>query len=138
THEPFSSTERRRSTAGLSVVTVTSVPARTLVSPAKVNDLPSRLRTTGGGGAAPAPPAGPAPGMAKPGMLGPPGPPGAATASRPTSPVHTAAFHVGLISQALSSATPLFSLLIRMMASGSPLTDPSMSWKTEVFQVLLP
>src|SRR5688572_15416507 len=33
---------------GLSVVTLYSVPARTLVSPSAVNSLPLRLRTTGG------------------------------------------------------------------------------------------
>src|SRR5688572_8181948 len=35
-------------TDGLSVVTLYSVPARTLVSPLAVNSLPLRLRTTGG------------------------------------------------------------------------------------------
>src|SRR5688572_25178509 len=33
---------------GLSVVTLYSLPARTLVSPSAVNSLPLRLRTTGG------------------------------------------------------------------------------------------
>ncbi len=77
--------------AGLSVVSLISVPARTLVSPANVTVLPLRLSTTGGGGGgAPA-----APGRAT--MGGPPPAPGArlpgaATVRRPTSPLHTAAF----------------------------------------------
>ncbi len=48
THEPLSSSLRRRATAGLSVVTLISVAARMLVSPVRVNSLPLRLRTTGG------------------------------------------------------------------------------------------
>ena len=48
THEPRSSSVRVRGTDGLSVVTLISVPARTLVPPVTVNSLPLRLRTTGG------------------------------------------------------------------------------------------
>src|SRR4051812_14316008 len=48
THEPASSSLTMRFTDGLSVVTLYSVPARTLVSPSAVNSLPLRLRTTGG------------------------------------------------------------------------------------------
>src|SRR6188768_400074 len=79
---------------GLSVVTLYSVPARTLVSPLVVNSLPLRLRTTGGpegaavplirpppgamatGAAAAAPaPGAPAPGPAPPALGAPaPGP----------------------------------------------------------------
>ena len=47
THEPESSSVRLRFTDGLSVVSVISVPARTLV-PVTVYSLPLRLRTTGG------------------------------------------------------------------------------------------
>src|SRR5688572_23917524 len=157
-------------TDGLSVVTLYSVPARTLVSPSAVNSLPLRLRTTGGpegarvplirpppgamakttgvaaGLGAPAPgpapaalgaaaprPAAPAPGA--PARAGPtPGPPAAGppagrppggpppppnppnptapppppTFMRPTSPLHTTAFQVGLASQASSASIPPF------------------------------
>src|SRR5580765_6460299 len=48
THEPRSSSFRVRGTDGLSVVTLISVPARTLLPPVTVNSLPLRLRTTGG------------------------------------------------------------------------------------------
>jgi hypothetical protein len=48
THEPRSSSVRVRGTDGLSVVTLISVPARTLVPPVTVNSLPLRLSTTGG------------------------------------------------------------------------------------------
>ena len=48
THEPRSSSVRVRGTDGLSVVTLISVPARTLVPPVTVKSLPLRLRTTGG------------------------------------------------------------------------------------------
>src|SRR5215469_3860451 len=47
THEPLSSSVRLRDTDGLSVVTLISVPARTLV-PVTLYSLPLRLRTTGG------------------------------------------------------------------------------------------
>src|SRR5262252_1070223 len=47
THEPGSSSVRERHTDGLSVVTLISVAARTLV-PVKLYSLPLRLRTTGG------------------------------------------------------------------------------------------
>src|SRR6476661_8250397 len=46
THEPRSSAVRERDTVGLSVVTLISVPARTLV-PVTVYSLPLRLRMTG-------------------------------------------------------------------------------------------
>jgi hypothetical protein len=48
THEPLSSSFRLRFTDGLSVATLISVPARTLVAPVTVYSLPLRLRTTGG------------------------------------------------------------------------------------------
>ena len=48
THEPASSSVTLRVTDGLSVVTLISVPARTLVARLAVNSLPLRLRTTGG------------------------------------------------------------------------------------------
>src|SRR5438477_2578768 len=142
THEPLSSSFTLRDRDGLSVVTLISVPARTLVSPVTGKSLPLRLRTTGGCAGAPAPPARPpgaprpaapgpgaparagaAPGPPAPGppprAAGPPGPPAPAgagpaprpppkpprpkpTVMRPTSPLHTAAFQVGLISQASS------------------------------------
>ena len=47
THEPASISVRVRFRDGLSVVTLISVPARTLV-PVTVYSLPLRLRTTGG------------------------------------------------------------------------------------------
>ena len=48
THEPASISVRERDTVGLSVATLISVPARTLLAPVTVNSLPLRLRTTGG------------------------------------------------------------------------------------------
>src|SRR6185436_7259826 len=48
THEPASSSFTLMFKVGLSVVTLYSVPARTLVSPLAVKSLPLRLRTTGG------------------------------------------------------------------------------------------
>ena len=47
TQEPRSSSAKLRGSDGLSVVTLISVPARTLV-PVTVYSLPLRLRTTGG------------------------------------------------------------------------------------------
>ena len=47
THEPRSSSVTERDTFGLSVVTLISVPARTLPE-VTVYSLPLRLRTTGG------------------------------------------------------------------------------------------
>src|SRR6185503_2151603 len=104
THEPRSSSVRERDTVGLSVVTLISVPARTLV-PVTVYSLPLRLSTTGGcaGAAAPRPPGAPAPaaapGPAAPPLAGPaprappkPPPPPPPKVSRPISPLHTAAF----------------------------------------------
>src|SRR5438093_5405160 len=113
THEPASSSVTLRDRDGLSVVTLYSVPARTLVAPLAVNSLPLRLRTTGGpegaavplirpppgaiakaaGAAAPAR-AGPAPGPPArgpppPNPIAPPPPP---TFMRPTSPLHTPPF----------------------------------------------
>src|SRR5215467_8545935 len=82
THEPRSSSFRVSGRDGLSVVTLISVPARTLVPPVTVNSLPLRLRTTGGGGgpagAPKRPPGAPrpagAPGPAAPGFAAAPGP----------------------------------------------------------------
>ena len=48
THEPLSSWLTLMGRFGLSVTTLISVPATTLVSPVAVNSLPLRLRTTGG------------------------------------------------------------------------------------------
>src|SRR5205823_11970939 len=126
---------------GLSVITLYSVPARTLVVPLAVKSLPLRLRTTGGpagaalplirpppgaiakaaGAAGPPRPAA-APGPAAPGPppLGAPpprapppfppnptAPPPPPTFMRPISPLHTAAFQVGLTSQASSMSIPV-------------------------------
>src|SRR5262245_37504209 len=106
-------------TDGLSVVTLYSVPARTLVSPLAVNSLPLRLRTTGGPEGARVPLIRPPPGaMAKtggggggppprpkpPNPIAPPPPP---TFMRPISPLHTTAFQVGLASQDLSASIPV-------------------------------
>src|SRR5438876_4822806 len=129
THEPASSSVTLRDRDGLSVVTLYSVPARTLVAPVAGKSLPLRLRTTGGcAGApprrpslgptpmpAPRPPgaAGAAPG-APPRPAGPPRPaprppPALAAAPifiRPMSPLHTAAFQVGFTSQPSSLTIP--------------------------------
>ena len=48
THEPLSISVRMRDMDGRSVVTLISVPARTLLPPVTVYSLPLRLRTTGG------------------------------------------------------------------------------------------
>ena len=48
TQEPRSSSVTVSGTDGLSVATLISVPARTLVPPVTVNSLPLRLSTTGG------------------------------------------------------------------------------------------
>src|SRR5206468_12354994 len=55
THEPLSSSVTLRDKDGLSVVTLISVPARTLVCPVTGKSLPLRLRTTGGPAGAAAP-----------------------------------------------------------------------------------
>ena len=47
TQEPLSNSVRERDTVGLSVVSLISVPARTLVA-VTLYSLPLRLRTTGG------------------------------------------------------------------------------------------
>src|SRR5687767_13725777 len=133
-------------TDGRWVVTLYSVPARTLVSPLAVNSLPLRLRTTGGpegaglplirpppgamakttgvaaapGAPRPAAPgpgaparAAPAPGPPAPRPRPPPNPPNPTapppppTFMRPMSPLHTAAFQVGLTSQASSTSIPV-------------------------------
>ena len=47
THEPLSSSDSLRDTDGLSVVTLISVPLRTLLA-VWVYSLPLRVRTTGG------------------------------------------------------------------------------------------
>src|SRR5690606_2844879 len=111
------------------VVTVISVPARTLLAVCGYS-LPFRLRTTGGRAAAPPRPPprppgaprpaaaagagapGPAPAPTQPGpeAHGPPNLGGAAAppnVRRPMSPLHTAAFHSGLIWQACSSVAML-------------------------------
>src|SRR3984957_3180816 len=62
TQHPLSSSDRERDTVGLSVATLISVPARTLV-PVRLYSLPLRLRMTGGGGGPPGPlPPAPPPG----------------------------------------------------------------------------
>src|SRR5688572_19250462 len=162
---------------GRSVVTLYSVPARTLVAPLAVNSLPLRLRTTGGpegaavplirpppgaiaktgagaaaaGGGAPAPgpprPAAAAPGAApgapprppapgapprpppRPPPPNPTAPPPPPTFMRPISPVHTAAFQVGLTSQASSTSMPV---MLTMYELGLPVMVPSLSLNTEV------
>src|SRR6185295_4479750 len=139
---------------GLSVVTLNSLPARTLVAPPTGKSLPLRLRTATGCGGSPMRPvlapttgpprppaaAGAAPGPPRPAAApgaaacapgapapprpaaapgAPPRPPGAPPRPpppppapifmRPTSPLHTAAFQVGLISQAWVSTATLSS-----------------------------
>src|SRR5687768_17445538 len=97
THEPASSSDTLRDRVGLSVVTLYSVPARTLVAPLAVNSLPLRLRTTGGPDGAAVPLIRPPPGaMAKttgaaagapaPRPPRPAAPPGAAAACAPGAP----------------------------------------------------
>src|SRR5579863_6089797 len=94
------------------------------------------------GTTAPRPPvpalAGAAPGPAPPALPGPAPrpPPAAAKLRRPTSPLHTAAFQAGLISQAFASVAML-SLgpsLRRMYEFGTPPTEPSKSWMAAAFQ----
>ena len=135
TQEPFSISVRRRATVGLWVSTLTSEPARMLVSAVRVNDLPLRLTTIGGWGGPEGPrapatraamPPGPAPGRGA--LAGA----GLATAMRPISPLHTAAFQVGFTWQASSMAMASFSSLMRMKESGTPSTEPSRSWNTAV------
>jgi hypothetical protein len=48
---------------------------------------------------------------------------------RPTSPLHTAAFQVGFTSQPSSIAIPP---LMMMKELGTPPTEPSLSWNTEL------
>src|SRR5580704_5687989 len=100
------------------------------------------------GAPAPGPPAASAPGPAPapgpgapPGPPGPPGPapgprgapnprsPGLAIFRRPTSPLHTAAFQSGLISQACASAAmlSLTPSLMRTYALGPSPSEPSLS-----------
>src|SRR6185436_19158410 len=179
THEPFSSSDTERDRVGLSVVTLNSLPARTLVVPPTGKSLPLRVRTATGvggspmrpvlapttgpprprppagapcapppppgppgapaaaaAGAAPRPPGAPAagaaprpPGAPAPGAPPRPPPPPAPTVIRPTSPLHTAAFHVGLTSHPSSSAIPP---LMTMKELGTPPTEPSLSWNTDV------
>src|SRR6185312_7328000 len=50
THEPFSISVRRSGRDFRSVTTLISSPARTLVSPPRVNSLPLLATTIGGGG----------------------------------------------------------------------------------------
>src|SRR5579862_9643264 len=88
---------------------------------------PPRPPPAPGPPAAPGPPGPPRP----PPAPGPPRPPPAAAPMfiRPTSPLHTAAFQVGLISQA-SASTAMLSLgpsLIRTYDSGPPPNEPSWS-----------
>src|SRR5262245_47866658 len=109
THEPASISVSVMGKDSLSVTTLISVPARTLLE-LKVYSLPLRLRTTGGGGGgrlAPpgGPPNGPGPGApgggpprpAAPPGAGPPGPaaapgaPAAPTAPGPAPPTGAAA-----------------------------------------------
>src|SRR5881397_3275712 len=82
THEPASSSVTLRDRDGLSVVTLYSVPARTLVAPVTGKSLPLRLRTTGGCAGAPAPPARP-PTAPRPATPGPGAPPRAGAAPAP-------------------------------------------------------
>src|SRR5579871_752505 len=133
TQEPLSSSVTLRDRDGSSLSARISVPARTVVFPLTLSFLPLRVRTTGGA-PPPKPPLPPAP-PRPPAALGPPAapgaaatpgpavpplpagpprppppkpPPGAPIPRRPKSPLHTAAFQDGLISQALSSsAIPL-------------------------------
>src|SRR5262245_42779483 len=81
--------------------------------------------------AGPAPPAtpGPAPRAPPPRPPGPPGPPGPAQVRRPISPLHPAAFQLGLISQA-SVSTAILSLTPSWMSTyelGPPPSEPSLS-----------
>jgi hypothetical protein len=48
---------------------------------------------------------------------------------RPTSPLHTAAFHVGLTSHASSTSMPV---RLTMKELATPVTVPSLSLNTEV------
>src|SRR5690606_10517169 len=81
-HEPASSSTAFRFSDSRSVVTLISVPARTLVPPVTVNSWPLRLSTIGGW--AGAPPGPPARGAPMPG--GPPAPRGAPAPGGPPAP----------------------------------------------------
>src|SRR6185503_20103096 len=95
-------------------------------------------------GAAAPPPRAPAPGPGAPPRAGPaPGPPAPRpppppnptapppppTVMRPISPLHTAAFQVGLTSQASSTSIPV---MLTMVELGTPVMVPSLSLNTEV------
>src|SRR4026208_2481011 len=84
-----------------SVVALNSTPARTLVPTGILISFPLRLRITGGRAAPPPPP--------PPAIASKPSPRPFTKLMRPTSPLHTAAFQVGLISQA-SVSTAMLSL----------------------------
>src|SRR5262245_13386000 len=113
-------------TGDCSVTALISVPARTVVFPLTLSVLPLRLRVIGGA-AAPLPPAPPPLGAAATGPAAAPGagaaplgapppppraPPPAVIPKRTKSPLHTAAFQVGSILQALSSSAIPLSITI--------------------------
>jgi hypothetical protein len=93
---------------GLAVSSLTSAPLRIVACPVYSQRRPLRLSMTGS-------------------VIGsPPKPKLPPTAKCPKSPRHTAACQVGLISQACSSeAMPLSRT---MYESGTPPTEPSLSW----------
>ena len=156
THEPVSSSFTLMFKFGLSVITLYSLSARTLVSPSAVNSLPLRLSTTGGpegarlplirpppgaiaktggaggatGGAGGAARGAPAPGPPPPPK--PTAPPPPPTVMRPTSPVHTAAFQSDLTSQCSSTLMASVPVMLTMYELGTPVMVPSLSLNTEV------
>src|SRR5262249_40503145 len=103
----------------------TTTPAPPLPAPAPPPGTAATAAPPLPPGAAPAPRPPPGPPRPRP----PPPPP---TVMRPTSPLHTAAFQAGLISQASSMAIPSFSSLMRMKEFGTPVTEPSLSLNTDV------
>src|SRR5579872_13739 len=131
THEPLSSSLRRRATDGLSVVTLISVPARMLVAPVRVNSLPLRLRMTGGWGGPlvrPNTEAGPRRVAARPGPAGPgpvyaPGPAAAAMAG--AAPAPGPAVATGAAAAVLASPGPPAPLKLRGGKTTPPPPPPS-------------
>src|SRR5690606_8191611 len=122
TQEPASSSLTRMFTESLSVLTVNSLPARTLVSPLVTTSLPLGVIRVGPGGAS-GPLIRPPPGaISKVAGRPPPVIPPPPRFMRPISPVHTAAFQVGLTSQLSMRSIPVMVLMTK--ESGTPVIVP--------------
>src|SRR5690606_19144274 len=110
THAPASSSLTLMLTESLSVRTVNSLPARTLVSPLVTTSLPLRVTRVGPGGGGAflmrPPPGAIWMAVALAGRPPPPPKPPPPMLMRPMSPVHTEAFQVGLTSQSSIRSAP--------------------------------